>query len=100
MSSDRLRNIMYAYKGKHHSGGHAKVAEDIARQAAKEALGPLLDAACIRLSYILKRLYDIAADRASTSSECRPQAWLKVVARQGMPLRILDMRRFLGHAEA
>ncbi len=69
MSSDRLRNIMYAYKGKHHTGGSAKAAEDIARQAAKEALGPLLDAACIRLSAILRRLYDIAADRAAATSK-------------------------------
>ncbi|KAG2498836.1 hypothetical protein HYH03_003029 [Edaphochlamys debaryana] len=67
MSNDRLRNIMYAYKGKHHSGGTAKAAEDIARQAAKEALGPLLDAACIRLAFILRRLYDIAADRAAAT---------------------------------
>ncbi|EFJ45494.1 dynamin-related GTPase [Volvox carteri f. nagariensis] len=67
MSSDRLRNIMYAYKGKHHTGGPTKAAEDIARQAAKEALGPLLDAACIRLSFILRRLYDIAADRAAAT---------------------------------
>ncbi|GIL90632.1 hypothetical protein Vretifemale_18411 [Volvox reticuliferus] len=67
MSSDRLRNIMYAYKGKHLTGGPTKAAEDVARQAAKEALGPLLDAACIRLSFILRRLYDIAADRAAAT---------------------------------
>ncbi|KXZ53084.1 hypothetical protein GPECTOR_8g76 [Gonium pectorale] len=67
MSNDRIRNIMYAYKGKHHNGGTAKAAEDIARLAAKEALGPLLDAACIRLAFILRRLYDIAADRAAAT---------------------------------
>ncbi|KAG2453440.1 hypothetical protein HYH02_001663 [Chlamydomonas schloesseri] len=67
MSNDRLRNIMYAYKGKHHNGGAAKAAEDIARQAAKEALGPLLDAACVRLAFILRRLFDIAADRAAAT---------------------------------
>lgn len=78
MSNDRLRNIMYAYKGKHHNGGAAKAAEDIARQAAKEALGPLLDAACVRLAFILRRLFDIAADRAAATRKHR--SWLRHVA--------------------
>lgn len=58
-----------AYRGKNSYGGYPKAAEDIARQAAKELLGPLLDTACARLAFILRRLYDIAADRAATISE-------------------------------
>lgn len=45
-------------------GGVGKAAEELARGAAREALGPLLDAACARLGAVVKRAYDIAADQA------------------------------------
>lgn len=41
-----------------------RAAEELARGAAREALGPLLDAACARLGAVVKRAYDIAADQA------------------------------------
>ncbi len=42
----------------------AKAAEELARGAAREALGPLLDAACARLGAVVKRAFDIAAEQA------------------------------------
>ena len=42
----------------------AKAAEELARSAAREALGPLLDAACTRLGAVVKRAFDIAAEQA------------------------------------
>lgn len=42
----------------------SKAAEELARGAAREALGPLLDAVCARLGAVVKRAYDIAADQA------------------------------------
>lgn len=44
-------------------GGVTKAAEELARGAAREALGPLLDAACARLGAVVKRAYDIAAEQ-------------------------------------
>ena len=41
-----------------------KAAEELARGAAREALGPLLDAACARLGAVVKRAFDIAAEQA------------------------------------
>ena len=45
-------------------GGVGKAAEELARGAAREALGPLLDAACTRLGAVVKRAFDIAAEQA------------------------------------
>lgn len=63
VARDRVANVLLAYKGKNHLGGAARAAEDIARQTARELLGPLLDAACSRLAFILRRALDIAADK-------------------------------------
>lgn len=60
---------MLVVQGKNHLGGAARAAEDIARQTAKELLGPLLDAACSRLAFILRRALDIAADKCLKSGE-------------------------------
>lgn len=73
-------------------GGVAKAAEELARGAAREALGPLLDAACARLGAVVKRAFDIAAEQsqlqrgsgklgsAISRTECRipPGCWVLV----------------------
>lgn len=64
VARDRVANVLLAYKGKNHLGGAARAAEDIARQTARELLGPLLDAACSRLAYVLRKALDIAADKS------------------------------------
>eukprot|EP00877_Chromochloris_zofingiensis_P001237 jgi/Chrzof1/11113/Cz05g24080.t1 len=64
VARDRVANVLLAYKGKNNLGGAARAAEDIARQTAKELLGPLLDTACTRLGFVLRRSLDIAADKA------------------------------------
>lgn len=42
----------------------AKAAEELARGAAREALEPLLDAACGRLRAVVQRAFDIAVEQA------------------------------------
>ena len=55
----------------------SKAAEELARGAAREALGPLLDAACARLGAVVKRAYDIAADQAQHQRGAGEQEWLQ-----------------------
>lgn len=57
--------MLLAYKGRN-GGGVSKVAEELARSAAREALGPLLDTAVMRLGAVVRKAYDIAADQAQT----------------------------------
>ncbi|MEW5303991.1 MAG: hypothetical protein WDW38_003211 [Sanguina aurantia] len=64
VARDKVANVLLAYKGKNTYGGPAKAAEDIARQTARELLGPILDMSCSRLAYVLRRVFEIAADRA------------------------------------
>jgi hypothetical protein len=64
-----VANVLLAYKGKNHLGGAARAAEDIARQTARELLGPLLDAAVSRLGFVLRKALDIAADKAMWQGE-------------------------------
>jgi hypothetical protein len=47
----------------------ALCAEDIARATARELLGPLLDAVCARLGFVLRKVFEIAADRAAQMGE-------------------------------
>ncbi|PRW39278.1 dynamin-related GTPase isoform A [Chlorella sorokiniana] len=64
---DRVANLLLVDLLKNKSrngGGVGKAAEELARGAAREALGPLLDAACARLGAVVKRAFDIAADQA------------------------------------
>lgn len=58
-------------RGKNNMSGPARAAEDIARETAKDLLCPLLDCACSRLSYVIRRVFDIAADRAMSKSSTR-----------------------------
>ena len=62
MARDRVANMLLAYSGRG-GGGCARAAEELARGAAKEALGPLLDAACGRLGAVVRRAFDIAAEQ-------------------------------------
>ncbi len=39
----------------------------VVAQMAREALGPLLDAACARLGFVLRRAFEIAAERTITA---------------------------------
>lgn len=69
VARDRVANVLLAYKGKNHLGGAARAAEDIARQTARDLLGPLLDAAVSRLGFVLRKALDIAADKAMRQGE-------------------------------
>ncbi len=70
VATDRVANLLLAYKGRSASMAPSRAAEDIARQMAREMLGPLLDAACVRLAFVLRRAFDIAADRCLTTGAC------------------------------
>lgn len=67
VARDKVANVLLAYKGKNNYGGPARAAEDIARQSAREMLGPLLDTACRRLGFVIRRVVDIAADTTMAS---------------------------------
>ncbi len=41
----------------------ALAARGIARSVARELLSPMLDAACARLGFVLRRAYDVACER-------------------------------------
>lgn len=64
VATDRVANLLLAYKGRSAFMAPSRAAEDIARQMAREVLGPLLDTACARLAFVLRRVFEIAADRA------------------------------------
>ncbi|GFH21601.1 dynamin-type G domain-containing protein [Haematococcus lacustris] len=65
VATDRVANLLLAYKGRSAYMASSRAAEDIARQMAREVLGPLLDMACARLAFVLRRMFDIAVDRAT-----------------------------------
>ncbi len=55
-----MANVLLA-KGSGLNIAHA--AQGIARSVARELLSPLLDAACARLGFVLRRAYDVACER-------------------------------------
>lgn len=63
IAQDRIANVLLAYKSKSSYGGPARAAEDLARNTARDLLGPLLDTACARLGFVLRRVLDLSADR-------------------------------------
>lgn len=67
VAQNRMANILLALRGRSRFGGGGQAAEDIARATARESLGPLLEAACARLANILRKAYDIAAERAGAT---------------------------------
>ena len=66
-SREKVANVLLARGGMKHQGGDtgasAAVAEHIARQAARQALAPLLDRACDRLAFCLRNLFHLAVER-------------------------------------
>ena len=69
LATDRVANLLLAYKGRSSTFAPGRAAEDIARQTARDVLAPLLDAACARLAFVLKRVIETASDRAMASGE-------------------------------
>ncbi len=69
LATDRVANLLLAYKGRSSSFAPGRAAEDIARQTARDVLGPLLDTACARLAHVLKRVVEASSDRALASGE-------------------------------
>jgi hypothetical protein len=84
VARDKIANVLLAYKGKHNHGGAARAAEDIARQMARELLGPLLDCACSRLALVVRRVFDIAAERSVAAAGARVR--LRRRLRRRLPL--------------
>lgn len=62
VAKDKVANVLLASKGRGASGGPAHTAQDLARNIARELLGPLLETACSRLASLLRHAFDIAAD--------------------------------------
>eukprot|EP00798_Chlamydomonas_sp_ICE-L_P023671 gene23671-9206_t len=71
VATDRVANMLLAYKGRNNFMATSRAAEDIARQTAKEVLGPLLDTACSRMAFVIRRMFEIAADRAVAAGSSR-----------------------------
>lgn len=61
---DRVANVLLAHKAKGQAGNISRAAEDIARSEARALLWPLLDTACTRLGYVLRRAFDNATEHA------------------------------------
>lgn len=60
VSREKVANVLLA-KG---SGVNITLAaRGIARSVARELLSPMLDAACARLGFVLRRAYDVACER-------------------------------------
>ena len=76
VARDRVANVLLALrvKGGPSEGAH-RAAQDIARQSARDLLGPLLDTACARLGSVLRRAFDIAADVQTLAAGGRKRAW-------------------------
>ena len=60
VSREKVANVLLA-KGSGLNIAHA--ARGIARSVARELLSPLMDAACARLGFVLRRAYDVACER-------------------------------------
>ena len=56
-------NVLLAHKTKGSGVNTGRAAQGIARSAARELLGPLLDTACARLGFVLRQAFDIASQR-------------------------------------
>jgi hypothetical protein len=82
VARDKIANVLLAYKGKNNHGGAARAAEDIARQTARELLGPLLDTACSRLALVIRRVFDIAVE-CSAAGASKAQAAVLIMAYTG-----------------
>jgi hypothetical protein len=63
VARERVANILLASRGRGAAGAQA-AAQQLARLAARDALGPLLEATCARLAAVVLRSYDVAAEQA------------------------------------
>jgi hypothetical protein len=67
---DQVTNILLAQRSRGDgAGAPARAAEELARSAARQALGPVLDAVCVRLGCIIRCAYEIAAEMEATCNE-------------------------------
>ena len=66
---DQVANMLLAQRSRGDgAGAAARAAEELARAAARQAVGPLLDAVCARLGCIVRRAYEISAEMEASCS--------------------------------
>lgn len=72
VSREKVANILLAHSGRGGGGGLTAAAAGIARASARSWLAPLLEAACDRLAFVLRSLFELAIERKriEDSSEC------------------------------
>ncbi|XP_031479930.1 dynamin-related protein 5A [Nymphaea colorata] len=75
VSREKVANILLAHAGRGGGGGAAGAAVEIARAAARSWLAPLLDTACDRLAYVLRNLFDLAAERNKNNESLDDERW-------------------------
>ncbi|GLJ31047.1 hypothetical protein SUGI_0621300 [Cryptomeria japonica] len=63
VSREKVANILLANSGRGGGGVGSAAAAGIARAAARSWLAPMLDAACGRLAFVLRSLFDLAVER-------------------------------------
>ncbi|KAE9616993.1 putative dynamin GTPase [Lupinus albus] len=63
VSREKVANILLAHAGRGGGRGVTEAAAEIARDAARSWLAPLLDTACDRLAFVLVNLFDLALER-------------------------------------
>ena len=60
---DQIANMLLAQRSRGDgAGAAARAAEEVARGAARQTLGPLFDAVCVRLGCVIRKAYEIAAE--------------------------------------
>eukprot|EP00899_Mesostigma_viride_P015033 jgi/Mesvir1/23530/Mv18231-RA.1 len=73
ISKEKVANMLLAQSGRMGGGVAATAASiEIARSSAKTWIAPLLDTACDRLAYVLRRLYGVAVEcvQAQGGDDC------------------------------
>ncbi|CAN6443614.1 unnamed protein product [Victoria cruziana] len=75
VSREKVANILLAHAGRGGGGGVAGAAAEIARAAARSWLAPLLDTACDRLAFVLRNLFDLAAERNRNNESLDDERW-------------------------
>lgn len=69
---NQVANILLARAGRGGGGGVVEAAAEIARAAARAWFAPILEAACERLAFVLKSLFDLSVERnRSHESDCK-----------------------------
>ncbi|XP_020575233.1 dynamin-related protein 5A [Phalaenopsis equestris] len=63
VSREKVANILLAHAGRGGGGGVVEAAAEIARAAARAWFAPILDTACERLAFVLRCLFELAAER-------------------------------------